>query len=604
MVKSRRQISTILKYIWRSSPGWTLINIVFVFIRGFLPLLLLFLVKLLVDEIQTIMQLPVDQRELTTVMPILFVAAAIFLVNAVSASLSKLIREKQSFAITDFFDNLIHDKIGRLQYGYFEHPEYQSVFYRALNEAAYRPSRIFYGVVGLSQNFITIIVLGGVLVMVHWSVLLILIAVTIPITVIRLFHARKLFRFKKRHTVMEREVNYYNRLLTAPEFAKEVRVFDLGSLFRRRYYSLKERWRKAQYKMLANKTQKEFIVQLVVAATFFGIYSLIALRAFSGDITIGEVVLYFMALQRGYSYLQQLLGQITALYGDSLFLDNLFEFLNLKESKDAIAVSSIDRAAEKDFPAQLKEGIEFKNIDFHYPSNSRWVLKDLSFNVKAGETVAIVGSNGCGKSTLVKLLCSLYLPVKGDITIDGVNLQSISPSQRISNIGVIFQDFILYNVTAAENVWFGDVRRKKDQFFIREAAQLSGIDGVISSFKKGYNTTMGTLFEGSEPLSPGQWQRLALARTFYNDAQIVILDEPTSSLDAFSEARLLKYIFSLTKGRTSIIISHRLSTIKMADRIVVVDDKRVVETGSYDELMQKEGSRFKEMVNSLSDFSI
>ncbi|SKB60170.1 ABC transporter ATP-binding protein [Alkalitalea saponilacus] len=595
MKNSWKHIRTILKYVWNSSPGWTVLNILLVLIRGVLPLLLLYLVKLLVDEIQTIAALPLDERDFSLLLTVLIAAGVIFLINALTASLGLLVRERQSYVISDFFDNLIHDKTTSLEYGYFEHPEYQSIFYRALNEASFRPSRIFYGVLGVIQNFITILVMGGVLLMVHWSVSVILLLITLPVSWIRLRHARDLFRFKKDNTLLEREVNYYNRLITAPEFAKEVRAFDLSGLFRRRFFNRKRKWRQTQFSMLVNKTRREIVVQLLAATCFFLVYGLIAWKAFDGQISIGEVVLYFLAMQRGYAYLQEFLGRSSSLYQDSLFLDNLFEFIDLREESKAV-----ESKASLSFPSPIQSGIEFRNTGFHYPSNNRWILRNLNLKILPGETIALVGANGTGKSTIVKLLCSLYQPVEGEILVDDIPLSKIVDSQRVANISVIFQDFILYNVTARENIWFGDAQKPADDDLIKQAANRAGINNVIEGFEKGYNTTLGTVFEGSEQMSPGQWQRLALARSFYNNSQLIILDEPTSSLDAFSEAKLLKYIRSVTENRTALIISHRLSTIRMADRVIVLEGEQVTETGSYEELMSKNGS-FKKMVDALSD---
>jgi ATP-binding cassette subfamily B protein len=440
--------------------------------------------------------------------------------------------------------------------------------------------------------------MGGILLMVHWSVSIVLLLVTLPVTIIRLRYARELFRFKRENTDRERKVNYYNRLLTSREFAKELRTFDLGRLFRKRYHELKNDWRQSQYKMLRSKTTREVAVQILAAIAVFSVYGLIAYRAFQGDISIGSVVLYFMALQRGYAYLQQFLGGISGLYEDSLFLNNLFEFLHLPESR-----SSTKSTERYPFPARMKEGIRFDNVGFHYPVNNRWVLRNVTFNIDAGETVALVGVNGAGKTTLVKLLCGLYKPVEGAILVDGIPLDEIRWNDRIDNISVIYQDFMLYNVTARENIWFGNIRREPADKNIKDAAAQAGIDEIIENFEKGYETTLGTLFEDSEQLSPGQWQRLALARSFFNPSQIVLLDEPTSALDAFSEARLLQYIKGITENRTAMIISHRLSTIKMADRIVVLDGQHVVETGHYDELMNKKGA-FYQMVESLGQYGV
>ncbi len=596
MKKSWKQVKTIVKYIWKSSPLLSLLSGFLVLIRGVLPLLLLYLVKVLVDEIQSVIVSDVDGKDYTRLMIVLISAGILFLINALSASLGALVKEKQSFVISDFFDKLIHDKTTSLSFGFFEYPRYQNVFYRALNEATIRPSRIYYGVLGVLQNLVTLLVMGGVLLMVHWSVSIVLLAVTIPVGFIRLRYALNLFRFKRNNTIIERKVNYYNRLLTSPDFAKEIRVFDLGALFRQRYELLKQEWRKTQYRMLVKKTRNEVMVQVIAAIAFFLVYGLVAFQAYKKEITIGEVVLYFLALQRGYAYLQDFFGRVGSLYEDSLFLDNLFEFLLLSDPKVVQNVSG-----NKFFPKPLAKGLELKNVGFHYPSNDKWILKNLNLKIDAGETVALVGVNGSGKTTLVKLLCSLYQPVEGEILVDGIPLNQIESSERVKNISVIFQDFMLYNVTARENIWFGNIRQQPDDETIAEAATKAGIEKVISGFSNGFDTTLGTLFEGSEQMSPGQWQRLALARSFFNDSQIIILDEPTSSLDAYSEAKLLNYIQNITENRTALIISHRLSTVKMADRIVVLDGHKVAEAGTYNDLMAKEGLLYR-MVNSLANF--
>jgi ATP-binding cassette subfamily B protein len=509
-----------------------------------------------------------------------------------------LVRERQSFVISDYFDNLIHNKTTNIEYGFFEHPKYQNVFFRALNEASFRPSRIFYGIVGLLQNLITLIVMGGILLMVHWSVSIVLLVVTLPVTIIRLRYARSIFNFKRKNTNRERKVNYYNRLLTSREFAKELRTFDLGRLFRHRYHEIKNDWRQSQYRMLKSKTLREVAVQVLAAIAVFSVYGLIAYRAFQGHLSIGDVVLYFMALQRGYAYLQEFLGRISGLYEDSLFLNNLFEFLHLPEAQPPM--NEKDRIP---FPARMKHGIRLEGVGFHYPSNDRWILRNVSFEINAGETVALVCANGTGKTTLVKLICGLYKPNEGKICIDDTPVDHLKWKSRVDNISVIYQDFMLYNVTAKENIWFGNVRQTPSDPKIKEAATQAGINEVIEEFEHGYNTTLGTLFDDSEQLSPGQWQRLALARSFFNQSQIVLLDEPTSSLDAFSEAKLLNYIRGITENRTALIISHRLSTIKMADRIVVLDGEKVVETGPFNDLMNQKGHFYK-MVQSFSELGM
>ena len=598
VLKSRKQIKLILKYIVRSAPLLTFLNVFTILIRGVLPLILIYLVKLTIDELQVVILTPQELEDYSRLITILILAGIMFLINSLSASLASLIREKQSYAISDFFDKLIHDKTTSLSYGFFEYPKYQNIFYRALNEASHRPARIFYGILGIVQNAITLIVMGGILFTIHWSVVAILLLIIVPIAAIRLRYANKIFRFKRENTLLERKVNYYNRLITAPEFAKELRIFDLGNYFRKKYYSLKIDWRQVQYKLLVGKTKQEIVVQVIASVAFFAVYGFIAIKAYYRQISIGDVVLYFLAMQRGYSYLHELLTRITGLYEDSLFLDNLFDFMKLEDDKNEIY-----QQKNSQFPKPIKKGIVLNDVGFHYPSNEKWVLRNINLTIKAGETIAVAGINGAGKTTLVKILCGLYTPSEGQIFIDNTPIQTIKSSEMNANISVIFQDFTLYNVTARENILFGNVHSQTDDHAISDAAQKAGIDQIIEDFPNKYDTTLGFLFEGSEQMSPGQWQRLALARAFFNNAQIIILDEPTSALDSFSEAKLLKYIRSITTERTSLIISHRISTIKMADRIIVLDGNTIAETGTFDNLIEKNGI-FAEMVKNLETFKI
>lgn len=251
-----------------------------------------------------------------------------------------------------------------------------------------------------------------------------------------------------------------------------------------------------------------------------------------------------------------------------------------------------------EFPKEITQGIKFNNIGFKYRNTNTWVLQGLNFTIKPGETIAIVGANGSGKTTLIKLLAGLYEPTEGKIFVDATDWSSIRSDELAKNVSVIFQDFMLYNVSAQDNIWYGNVQGERNDELIHGAAKDAGVHNLFSSFAKGYDTTLGNLFKGSQPLSQGEWQRTALARSFYNQATLILLDEPTSSLDAFTEAKLLDHFKSITQNRTAVIVSHRLSTIKLADRIVVLDQGRMAEIGSPHELEAKKG-HYKEMVDSL-----
>lgn len=337
-----------------------------------------------------------------------------------------------------------------------------------------------------------------------------------------------------------------------------------------------------RFRLLKLKTSYELLVQLITAFTLIAVFAYISREAVEGNISQGQTVMFFLALYRGYSFLQDLLGQISALYEDGLFLKNFFEFVDYE-----VVSSRKERSAT--FPEPMKEGLLIDHISFKYPNSSRQVFKNLHLKINKGETVALVGANGAGKSTLVKLLCGLYEPDSGEIFIDDIAMSDIRLESMAENISAVFQDFMLYNVSAKENIWFGNITKDKDDKDLVSSAKKSGVHQLLKDLPQGYETPLGTLFKNSEMLSVGEWQRIALSRSFFNDAQLVILDEPTSSLDAFTEAKLIDHFKAITEGRTAIIVSHRMSTIHIADRVIVLDDTGVAEEGSPEELLKQKG---------------
>ncbi len=585
-----KNIKGALNIIWRSSPLWSTINIILSIIKGILPLVLIYIVKLVIDNVNLIAStgkpLLTDEKLIGT----FILAGVFFLLNALAGSINSLVREKQSYLVNDYVQNLIHKKTTNIPYGYFEDPAYQNLFYRAIEESSYRPARVFYGILGLFQNSITLGLIVGILITLHWGLLPYLMLVSIPIIIFKLYYSKLFYNLRKDQTEDERKVHYYNRLLTSKDFAKELRIFNLGQLFKKEYESLRHNLRSKQYSLLKSRTLWETAVQILATIFLLMVFGYIIFSTITKRITTGDMAMYFLALHRGYTVLQEWLMRIASLYEDNLFLKNFFEFLQIEVKKDS--------TTKLHFPDPIKQGILFNNVSFKYPNTKRWVLKNLNFTIKEGETVAIVGSNGAGKTTLVKLLAGLYKPTSGTITVDNTDWTQIKKEELADAVSVIFQDFMLYNVTAKKNIWYGNIKHKPDDKSIHNAAKDAGIHEIFMNLPNGYNNTLGTLFKDSEQLSRGEWQRTALARSFYNKAQLIILDEPTSSLDAFTEANLINHFRDITNNRTAIIISHRLTTIKFADRIIVIDGNTVSEMGSHQELLSRNGI-YKKMIDSL-----
>lgn len=580
-----------LYLVWDSSPKWAIYNGILLIVKGLMPLLFIYLIKLLIDSTTALVRHHIQTPNFNDLIFILCTAGLVFLINSLAGSFGTYIRERHSYYVNDFIKAKIHERTTKMNFSYFEDFHFQDIHHRAVIESSFRPSRIFFGIVSIIQNIITLLIVSVILVTLHWSVTLIITIISLPIIYIRLKNSRLLYNLKRKQTADERKVNYYDTLLTDKTFAKEVRLFNLGDIFKSRYQTTVKSLREKQLATIWIATKNETTIQVITAIALFGLYGLIAIFAYKGIITEGSMVMYFLVLQRGHSVLQDFLTKIANLYEDSLYLKDLFEFFDFE-----IKVDTNNR--EKHFPSPIKEGIRFENVSFKYPHSSRKVFNNFNLEIKPGETLAIVGANGCGKTTLVKMLCGLYAPTKGDIKVDNVSLNEIKKESISQNVSAIFQDFTLYNVSAKENIWFGDVSKAGEIEEIRAAANVAGVDRLLSSLPNGYNNTLGNLFEGSEMLSQGEWQRIALARSIYHNSELIILDEPTSSLDAFTEANLISHFKKITLNRTAIIISHRLTTIEIADRILMLETSGEFELGTHQQLMEKRGAYYS-MIRAL-----
>jgi ATP-binding cassette subfamily B protein len=326
----------------------------------------------------------------------------------------------------------------------------------------------------------------------------------------------------------------------------------------------------------------ELVAQGSATIGIFGSFGFIAYRTLQGAVTLGGMVMYFQAFQRGLGYLRGVLGGFADLYEDNLFLSNLYEFLDIEPKvKEPVDPAYV--------PRPIQRGFTFEHVSFTYPTSNGKVLKDISLSVEPGEVVALVGENGSGKTTLVKLLCRLYDPLHGTIRLDGIDLRRFETAALRREISVIFQDYVKYHLTARENIWFGNVDLPLANDGIKAAANRAGANDVITRLPQGYDTVLGKWFEEGEELSIGEWQKVALARAFLRDAQLIILDEPTSALDAKTEYDVFRGFRQLLDGRSAILISHRFSTVRMADRIFVLEDGKISENGTHEELIQLGG---------------
>jgi len=583
-----------LRLVWNSSPGWTFTNIVMSVLRSIFPLILIWLLKEVVDVITKATTSAHPISDINVVWPVLAVVIVWFLDEA-SSDFSNYVRKKQALKLEIYMYGLLHSKSIKLDLINFERPEYFDCLSRATREAPWRPNSILNNMVSLLRGLLSLLLIAGLILTLNWTLAVLLLVANIPGIWLRLYYADILYNFQRQQTPEARKSAYFNWLLTGDRPSRELRLFGLGnyfiSLFKQSFLKQKEE----EIKIIRRRTVIELISNLFKASALLITLLFIARQTINGKLTLGQMTMYLLAFRQGMIYIKDLFGALAGLYEDGLFIGDTFEFLNLKENVTAAEPVIV--------PSSLKKKIVVENLSFTYPGNNFTTINNVSFEIKKGEIIALVGPNGAGKSTLVRLLCRLYDPDSGKVKYDGNEIRNMDPEEYRKHFSVVFQDFMLYNLPAGENIRMGNIDEKSSASKIKISATTTGIHDLINSLPNGYETVIGNLFDDSRELSWGEWQKIALARALFRDAPVLILDEPSSALDADTEHDIFSRFREIVKGRTSILISHRFTNVTLADRIIVLDKGSIAETGTHEELMKSGGLYFKMFTKQSSRFN-
>ncbi len=421
-----------VRLVWQASPGWTIASLVLLVVQSVLPLASLYLLKLIVEAVTA--ALKSTQPDFTHTLWLILGMGAVTLAGALAASLAQLVTEVQAQAVTDSMASIIHAKSVQVDLTYYENPQYYDTLQRAQQEAPYRPTQIVNGLVQVAQSSLTLVALLGLLLSLHWVVAVVLLLAAIPGLFVKLRYSQQLFAWQRKRTASERQSWYIQWLLTGEQHAKEIRLFNLGELFIRRYRDLRTILRNERLRLVKHRSRNELITQFAGTLATFGALAYIAYQTIHGILTLGDLVMYYQAFQRGQAYLASILAGLAGLYEDSLFLTNLYEFLDLQPG-------ILEPSSPRPLTFPLRQGIAFEHVRFGYAGSDAPVLDDISLTIHPGEHIALVGANGAGKTTLVKLLCRLYDPSAGRITLDGVDLREFATTDLRRQVSVVFQDY-------------------------------------------------------------------------------------------------------------------------------------------------------------------
>jgi ATP-binding cassette subfamily B protein len=561
--------------VWDTSPPLVSITTLLRLVRALLPLAMLWVSKLILDGV--VAWIRRGNRNAGGLWKLVAIELGL-------AVLSDLLGRANSLAdslLSDRFTNRISVRLiehaTKLDLASFEDPVFYDKLERARRQTTGRIG-LLAGVLNVGQDTLSLISLSaGLIVFSPWLMVL-LIAAVIPAFLGETHFTSLAYSVLYRWTPQRRLLDYIRLLGASNQSAKEIKIFGLGGHLAERYREVSDHIYLDNKKVAVKRASVGFLLNLVSTGGYYGAYAVVLLRTLAGAISVGTFTFLTGAFSRSRMYIEKILQSFTDISDQALYLKDLFEFFEMEPS-----IRSLNNALPA--PRPIRDGFEFRNVGFAYPGSTHMVVENINFRLEAQEKIALIGENGAGKTTLVKLLARLYDPTAGQILLDGVDLREYQVEDLRKEIGVIFQDYMRYEMLAKENIGFGKIEDLDDRDRIETAAQKSMAFQVIGKLPGGYNQMIGRRFDGGVDLSGGEWQKFALARAYMRDAQLLILDEPTATLDARAEYEVFRRFAELTKGKMAVLISHRFSTVRMADRILVLQDGRIREQGTHGQLV-------------------
>ena len=562
------------KEIWKTNKKLFLISSFCRLIAALLPVVILWVGKIIIDEIIRITTLgDKDFSELWKYVLIEFILVILSDLISRAISLTDGILGDQYNIKTSV---KIIEKTNEIDISLLENSEFYDKLDRARTQTSGRVD-LMSNVLGQAQTTISIITLVAGLIYFEPYLIILLVLSIIPSFINEVRFSQQQYSLARSWTTERRELDYLRFIGANDKTAKEIKLFGLTNFIVNRFQNLATKYFKLNKTLVIKRSSYGFLFNLLGSISYYAAYVFIIYRVLSGDITLGELTFLSGSFNRLMKSLQDFFSKFTRISESSMYLKDYFDFIDI----------SVESKTQEDVPLPkvIQKGFEFKEVYFAYPESENQILKDVSFSIKAGEKIAFVGQNGAGKTTLTKLLLRFYEPTSGEILLDGINVNRYNKSEYQAYFGVLFQDFFRYEFTVKENIAIGKIEEINNQERIENAAELSLADEVVSELTYGYEQQLGKRFVKGQELSGGQWQKIALARAYMKSAEVMILDEPTSALDAKAESQVFERFIHLIKNKTSVIISHRFSTVRQADRIIVLELGKILESGTHNELM-------------------